>query len=746
MSATLGVVNDIVRDSIARFEAEQARKRAEAEESDVITGVVDMDLPEPASATVQPAAKPATSADESIIDLDSPKPTTQYEGFLTVALRAHARGQRVLPIKVGAKKPLTEWLGSLIDTDTTAQWAEHSVQWVHEFAVKFPDAAACVVAKPFEFAFIDEDSSAEFRKGYEDSTGEPFPRTFTTESRPNHRQSHWRQTDATRALSNVSQVKQGDRDLFSFRQHNLYVLSEGSPHPSGTFYRIVDSTPAAPMPDKLVAYMRHLKETSIPADKRKVVVGANGVEIKEEIDASLNGPKIPYGQHDTMLFKIACKIRHNEPDITVDELYERLVAICEARCERYGSDYRDMCRNKAHSAMKYEDKDNLSDAMRERIAQKVQQQREQAENVQQQPAQTDTKPPQPAVPVDVSNWRSKFRNISEMEQGDPVMLIDGVLQEGTCFLGAAPSHGKTLVALAMAKALTLGTPLFGLPQYAVKQTYPVLYLIPETSDRPFRRRCEAFRLPTDDRFLVRTITAGANLKLTDADLLEAVGQRHFVVVLDTTRRFNPSSDSNSDAQNQQLVTNVNDLRAAGSPCVILLHHSTKAATQNRETMTLENMLSGTGDFGAMCDQAYGIRRDDGLYNRGAGAMEIELVNLKDRERLMGLTELRLAATYLKSGEPRPSSWIDETGNFRVVGAGETLQQNTNRLVELVKAHPSMTLSDLMAETGLKKYAVQQILKAGGWHSVQGGPNGASPWHQDTNGECPYKRHKSGIQP
>jgi RepB DNA-primase N-terminal domain/AAA domain len=339
----------------------------------------------------------------------------------------------------------------------------------------------------------------------------------------------------------------------------------------------------------------------------------------------------------------------------------------------------------------------------------------------------------------VASWRSKFRNIAEMDQGNPVMIIEGVLQDGTCFLGAAPGHGKTLVALAMAKAISLGTNLFELPEFSVKTPYPVIYLIPETSDRPFRKRCEAFRIPADDRFIARTITEGASLKLTDPELLEAVRQLKPVIVLDTARRFNSSSDTNSDAENQKLVSNIIDLRAAGAVCVIILHHSTKAANQKKQAMTLENMLSGTGDFGAMCDQAFGIRMDENLYNRGSGPMEVEVVNLKDRERLGGLTSLRLAATYKKDGNVFPQSWIDETGNFRPIGDRETMEQNTKRLVDLVKTHPAMTVTELVEGTGIKKYTVQQTLKALGWHRTKGGPDGASPWHLDANGKCPYEK-------
>jgi hypothetical protein len=48
-------------------------------------------------------------------------------------------------------------------------------------------------------------------------------------------------------------------------------------------------------------------------------------------------------------------------------------------------------------------------------------------------------------PADISNWRSQFRNLSQMEEGEIVMVIDGVLQEGAGFIGANPGHGRTLV-------------------------------------------------------------------------------------------------------------------------------------------------------------------------------------------------------------------------------------------------------------------------------------------------------------
>lgn len=481
-----------------------------------------------------------------------------------------------------------------------------------------------------------------------------------------------------------------------------YVLAAGSVHPSGADYSVVDDAPIIPTPDRVYELLKQ--------------------EEKAPVNVSPDGPPIPYGSHDTELTRIAGLLRH--ASMNPLDIEEHLIRVCERRCEGYGSDYKEMCRKIAKSI----GKKPVGQAAPPVIF---------GGNVvgQVQQPQNDVAP---------QDWRSQFRNLSEMEQGDIVMIIDGVLQEGITFIGANPGHGKTLVALAFAKSISLGTASFGIPEYTVKQPRNVVYLIPESGDRAFRRRGEAFRLPQDDRFIARTISLGGPLALTDPSLMEAVRQMKPVVILDTASRFLQASDENSAAQNRLLVNDIIALRAAGAACVIILHHAKKAQGEKREPMTLDNMLRGTSDFGAMCDQAYGIRMDEHLYNRGAGPMEIELVNLKDRERLGGLTSIRLAASYRKPGSRFPASYIDETGDFREVGYKEIKARDEQTLNSLVTANPMMTITELCEATGLKQYTVKETVKRLGWHMAKGGPDGHSPWHKDSvSGQCPYKPGKKG---
>jgi len=362
-----------------------------------------------------------------------------------------------------------------------------------------------------------------------------------------------------------------------------------------------------------------------------------------------------------------------------------------------------------------------------------------------QAAQPQQAAAQPTQPIDPSTWRSLFRTIGEMEDGPIDMIIDGVLQEGTCFLGALPSSGKTLVSLAFAKAICTGEPLFNLTQYSVQKPRTVIYLIPESRDRAFRKRCEVFRLPDDaTKFLTRTISAGVPLELSDPRLLEAVRQTKGVVFLDTASRFMRTNDENSAAQNRMLVNDVIALLSAGAVCVVLVHHATKDS--KKDDLNLENALRGTSDFGAMCDQAYGIRKDEKKYKNGAGPLEIELISLKDREQIGGLTSIRLAATWKEEKRADgihqvtfPVSYINTTGNFRVVSETEAANKQRHDLETLVAAEPNMSAKELATALRTGEYGIKNELQRLGYHRVKGGPDGASPWHKDVEGKCPYEK-------
>jgi hypothetical protein len=114
-----------------------------------------------------------------------------------------------------------------------------------------------------------------------------------------------------------------------------YVLAAGSIHDkTGSVYTIIDhsdiSKPPVELIDKLVK---------------------NNAPTKSPVDASDSGPKIPRGQHDTELHRIAGKLRHI--GLEEDAIYTALVEVCEKRCEDYGADYLEMCRKHARNICKH---------------------------------------------------------------------------------------------------------------------------------------------------------------------------------------------------------------------------------------------------------------------------------------------------------------------------------------------------------------------------------------------------------
>jgi hypothetical protein len=110
-----------------------------------------------------------------------------------------------------------------------------------------------------------------------------------------------------------------------------YVLAAGctlltSQYPSGAAYTVIDDSPIAPTPERVTELVKHNSE---------------------RVNASVDGPPIPHGSHDTELTRIAGTMRY--ASFTEQEIEEHLIKVCEQRCEGYGSDYREMCQKIAHS-------------------------------------------------------------------------------------------------------------------------------------------------------------------------------------------------------------------------------------------------------------------------------------------------------------------------------------------------------------------------------------------------------------
>ncbi|MGC2701756.1 MAG: AAA family ATPase [Candidatus Acidiferrales bacterium] len=309
-------------------------------------------------------------------------------------------------------------------------------------------------------------------------------------------------------------------------------------------------------------------------------------------------------------------------------------------------------------------------------------------------------------------WRQQFESVGELDSRGLQWLIEDFIPEGTIAIGALPGGYKTFFALSIARSLTTGKPF--LSSFKVSKQVPVLYLIPESSSSAFRVRCIKMGIPNDDSlFLCRTLSKGRTLLLDDPLLIEAVKEMgNPVVFLDTAIRFSQAEDENAAIDNQQLVNDIVKLRQLGARAVIAIHHSKKSMVN--DDMNLDNVLRGTGDLAAMCDAAYGIKRDDRIFDNGNGPSQMLVVCVKPRD-FEPPKPFVVQATYRENSDGTLHSYIDKQGDFVVLAGATGLtatgaaadyekvkQEKDNALKAALVEHPDWSNAKLSAETHISR--------------------------------------------
>jgi hypothetical protein len=298
------------------------------------------------------------------------------------------------------------------------------------------------------------------------------------------------------------------------------------------------------------------------------------------------------------------------------------------------------------------------------------------------------------------------------------MLVRGFMPKGVGFFGSLSGTGKTWVGLSVAKALTSGLPLWGV--FPVQKKVAVLYLVPEASDMSFKRRLGKMKIVQDKSlFRYRTITQGVTRPLSDpltVAMVQSLLVKHDVlVVVDTAVRFFSGGDENAAKENN-LVVDSDMLRSLGAN-VLFLHHSPKA-TKDAAELTLENVLRGSGDFGAMSDFVYGLRRDEGLFSQGEGPEEIEVVCVKPRDFEPPLPFRLQLKRRPKHGEPDTVvSVIDETGDLRYIGNMDVRDNHATRLAVIFSERPNITQADLAVELKMQTSQVKAFARRHGWKQI-----------------------------
>ena len=260
---------------------------------------------------------------------------------------------------------------------------------------------------------------------------------------------------------------------------------------------------------------------------------------------------------------------------------------------------------------------------------------------------------EPSGPVEVeptdSEMFAAFHSDEDFDNTKPLTFaIAGFLQEdAVTFIGGLAGHAKTFIMLAMAKSLLEGSPLFGHAPFAVsKPSDRVVYLIPESTLTPFKKRVVTFGLEPyfrKKKFLFRTLSHDLDLSLTDPRILKAVKGAH--VFLDTAVRF---MDGEEVEDSKKFAEMVFSILKSGAKSVTAAHHSSKAF-EKQNYMSLENVLRGSGDIGALCATCWGVKQVDEKLN------QVIVKNVKPRDFVP-------CEPFVIQGRP----FIDDTGTFRVV--------------------------------------------------------------------------------
>jgi hypothetical protein len=270
--------------------------------------------------------------------------------FERIALPIVGLGIPVIPLRPKRKNAfLPEW----------ENLASKDLNQIHVWGQQYPDSNAGSVAKAtLDGYWVWEVDSLDAGARCEKETGHKIPDTFRVRSRAGRGHLYWKQNARSIAMDNIAQGYVQHTD-WSARVNNQYVVSPGSIHPdTGEPYTIVSNAEIIEAPDWLIDWLISQKTTGTVEKTEKVEKGREPDKFEyseneerefRQIDVTVDGPKIPYGGHDSTLTSIAGKLHHDNPEWNEDEIATHLIVICEARCENYGTDYRQMCEKIAHS-------------------------------------------------------------------------------------------------------------------------------------------------------------------------------------------------------------------------------------------------------------------------------------------------------------------------------------------------------------------------------------------------------------
>jgi hypothetical protein len=504
--------------------------------------------------------------------------------FSEKALPLAERGFRVFPLIPGQKRPVKMASGDHFDAATM------DAGQIESWSKQEPDANVGIAPDEI-FCFLETDDESALKETCKDLPPEVWD-TARVSARDNRCYYIFRQTMRTKQAGNMTVTREGEDNLFEFKQHRVYVAGPGSIHPKTNAPYTAEWRTIPAMPDVLLNRLCELYGAP-----KATASGVMSEDVKRETDkldkflyfygVATNGDWFNKGK--SWYRPIEC------PWSSEHENSNQGTSTCVIYTEGsgYGFDCKHRCAGKGWKEFRAE-LESWRDSGKFSWADNA--------------PEVVLGAGEGAV-SEKKEWREHYHTREETENApQPEFLIDGFLQRQSIVgIAGFVAHKKSFIALNVSYSLCSGEPLFGKFR-VLHKARRVLYLCPEMGLVGFSNRVKKIGLLpyVGETFFFATMSLKDGVvRLPDLAPEEI---KDAAIIVDTAIRF-VDGDENSSQHMKELAVMAFALIRDGAECVIFLCHSNKSMTSSNE-LTLENAMRGSGELSAFLFSCWATRMQD----------------------------------------------------------------------------------------------------------------------------------------
>jgi hypothetical protein len=595
--------------------------------------------------------------------------------FLDIASPLAERGFRVFPLVPENKMPVRLSWGDHFDAATT------DISALKQWGQEVPRAN--VGLSPDEnFCFLETDDEAALHAACSDISSEVWD-TARVSARDNRCYYIFRQTMRTRKTGNMTVTREGQENLFEFKQHRVYVTGPGSIHPKtgkayGVDWRIIPA-----MPDILLNRLCELY--GAPKATGSGTMDAETQRQTKLLESFLETYEVPtdgdwFNKGKQWFLAIEC------PWASLHENTNAGASTCIVYNEGggYGYDCKHRCANKGWKEFRAAVQGKFPGRLFSFV----------------NDAPGVVIGTSPAAPVAPKDWRAKYHTFDEVNDApEPTFLIEGFLQKDIVTALAAPvGQRKSIIALNIIHACCTKEALFDHFAVTEKPTR-IIYLVPEMGLLAVAKRVRAVALlPYVGKTLfIRTMNSEGTLSLGELTPEEVCGA---LVVIDTAARF-IQGDENTSEHAKVFSEDCFRLMKMKPAAVLVLYHSGKE-TKVASELTLENAMRGSGELGAAVSTCWATRLQD-PDPAVSWTTPSYLTNVKQRDFESKPFEAKSGPDYRMHIVDVPGSHVVLSG--KQAGTQPNADGNEAAAEQVIRDNPALSLRALEAklkELGIKR--------------------------------------------